>query len=257
MIGGQLNRRRFQGIGTSMFRVALIGPDGAGKTTISRQLELLYPLRVKNLYMGVNLDSSNQMLPTTYLIHMIKRLCGVKPDTGGPPDPDRTSPRHRSIVKRFAIGLKAYSYLIFQISEEWFRQGLAWYYWYFDGYIVLFDRDFFCDYYAYDIAASNRKRPLRKRIHGFLLEHFYPRPDLVICLDAPAEVLFARKGEGTLKSLERRRQEYLQLRNVVKHFAAVDASQSLDCVVREVIELITHYYNATACNNVSAGDAPG
>jgi len=240
-----------------MFRVALIGPDGAGKTTISRELEHLRPLRVKKLYMGVNLDSSNQMLPTTYLIHMIKRLCGAKPDTGGPPDPDRSSPRHRNVVKRFAVGLKSYSYLIFQISEEWFRQGLACYYWYFGGYIVLFDRDFFCDYYAYDIATSNRERPLRRRIHGFLLEHFYPKPDLVICLDAPAEVLLARKGEGTLKSLERRRQEYLQLRNVVEHFAVVDASQPLDCVAREVIELIKHYYDATACNTVRAGDAPG
>jgi thymidylate kinase len=240
-----------------MFTVALIGPDGAGKTTISRKLEHLGSLRVKILYMGVNLDSSNQMLPTTYLIHMIKRLYGAKPDTGGPPDPDRTSPRDRNVVKRFAVGLKLYCYLIFQISEEWFRQGLAWYYWYFGGYIVLFDRHFFYDYYPNDIASSNRKRPLRKRIHGFLLEHFYPKPHLVICLDAPAEVLFARKGEGTLKSLDHRRQEYLQLRNVVEHFAVVDASQSMDCVAREVVELIEHYYNATARNTVRAGDAPG
>jgi thymidylate kinase len=238
-----------------MFTVALIGPDGAGKTTISRQLEDSPELRVKNLYMGVNLDSSNYMLPTTFLIHYIKSLFEAKPDTGGPPDYGRRSPRPGNSVKRFAAGLKSCSYLIFQFSEEWFRQALAWYYCYFGGYIVLFDRHFFCDYYAYDIVTNNHKRPLGKRIHGYFLEHVYPKPDLVICLDAPAEVLYARKGEGTLKSLERRREEYLQLRDVVENFAVVDATQPLDSVTRQVGELIDGYYKTKACNRMSMRDA--
>jgi thymidylate kinase len=224
-----------------MFTVALIGPDGAGKTTISRHLEDSPELRVKNLYMGVNLHSSNYMLPTTFLIHYMKRLFGAKPDTGGPPDQGRRSPRPRNLAKRFALSIKSGIYLIFQISEEWFRLAIAWYYWYFGGYIILFDRHFFCDYYAYDIV-TNHRRQLGNRIHGFVLEHVYPKPDLVIYLDAPAEVLFARKGEGALATLERRRKEYLQLREVVGNFEVVDATQSIDSVTRQVGELIDSYY---------------
>jgi hypothetical protein len=37
-----------------------------------------------------------------------------------------------------------------------------------------------------------------------MLEHFYPKPNLVIYLDAPAEMLFARKKEGTIELLEQR-----------------------------------------------------
>jgi thymidylate kinase len=133
------------------------------------------------------------------------------------------------------------------MAEEWFRQGLVWYYQR-RGHIVLFDRHFFSDYYAHDIAGNGARRPLARRIHGFVLDRFYPRPDLVICLDAPAEVLFARKGEGTLALLERRRQEYLHLRDVVKHFATVDATQSEDEVAREVADLIWDFYRTKTGN---------
>jgi thymidylate kinase len=81
-----------------------------------------------------------------------------------------------------------------------------------------------------------------------MLARFYPRPDFVICLDAPAEVLFARKGEGTLALLERRRQEYLHLRDVVKHFATVDATQSEDEVAREAADLIWDFYRTKTGN---------
>ncbi|HVF89460.1 MAG TPA: hypothetical protein VNH22_05300 [Blastocatellia bacterium] len=225
-----------------MFTVALIGPDGAGKTTIGRRLEQTLPVPVKNLYMGVNLDSSDHMLPTTRLFHATRRLLGAKPDAAGPPDPDRMEPRRSGIVRRVIFGFKSNLYLFIQVSEEWWRQGLSWYYRHQGGHIVLFDRHFFCDYYTYDIAPGEKKRPLRRRVHGLMLERVYPKPDLVIYMDAPAEVLFARKGEGTLKVLERRRQDYLRMRAVVKNFAVVDASKPEDEVVSDVTKLIMEFY---------------
>ena len=224
-----------------MFTVALIGPDGAGKTTISRRLEGMLPRPVKYLYMGVNLDSSNMMLPTSQALRALKRALGAPPDVAGPPDSRRVKPPPKSVVKRTLAGVKSILRLINQLSEEWFRQGLAWYYQR-RGDIVLFDRHYFSDYYAYDIANRRGGLPLARRIHGFVLQHIYPRPDLVIYLDAPAEVLYERKGEGTLVTLERRRKEYLQIRNLVKHFVVVDASQPLDDVVRAVTEVISNYY---------------
>ena len=76
-----------------------------------------------------------------------------------------------------------------------------------------------------------------------MLQKLYPKPDFVIFLDAPTEVLFARKSEGTLAALEDRRQEYVRLRDVVKNCAVVDVSQPVDDVTREVSELIMNFYH--------------
>jgi hypothetical protein len=48
-----------------------------------------------------------------------------------------------------------------------------------------------------------------------LLKRVYPRPSELVLLDAPAEVLHARKPEGTLEALRARRQEYLDLFEVL------------------------------------------
>jgi thymidylate kinase len=74
-----------------------------------------------------------------------------------------------------------------------------------------------------------------------MLRHAYPRPDLVVFLDAPPEVLHARKGEGTLQSLSRRRADYLRLAgdpDLGGEFAVVSATQPLPAVIDEVAGLI-------------------
>jgi hypothetical protein len=70
-----------------MFTVALIGPDGAGKTTVGRKLIESFPLPITYLYMGVNDASSNRMLPTTRLARRIKKALRKPSDTRGPRDP--------------------------------------------------------------------------------------------------------------------------------------------------------------------------
>ena len=110
------------------------------------------------------------------------------------------------------------------------------------GYSVLFDRHFYFDYYDHDIANTDSKRPLTSRIHGFMLQKLYPKPDLVIFLDAPAEILFARKPERTVTILESKRQEYVRLREIMKNSAVVDVSQPIDTVVRQVCELIVNFH---------------
>lgn len=238
-----------------MFTVALIGPDGAGKTTVGQQLapHLSYP--VKYLYMGVSSDSSNVMLPTTRLARALKRAAGAKPDIAGPPDLNQVlNPKSKGPLKQLVSNLRASLRLINRLSEEWYRQALAWYYQR-QGQIVIFDRHFFSDYYAYDIAHQAQGLPLSRRIHGFVLERLYPKPDLVIYLDAPAEVLFARKGEGSIEALERRRHDYLQLQNLIKNFAIIDAAQPQDQVVREVINLIQSYSIRRTVELVKAYDS--
>lgn len=223
-----------------MFTTALIGADGSGKTTIARRLEKDLPLSIKYIYMGFSPLSSNVALPTTRFISWIKRLMGKDGDTSGPPDPTRRRPRSKNPLKRTAYGIKAWLRLANRLGEEWFRQIVVWFYRYL-GYIILTDRHFFSDYYAHDIANNDPKRPVTSRIHGLFLNHFYPRPELIIFLDAPAEVLFARKGEGSIELLEMRRQEYLQLKDQVQCFVTVDANQPLAKVTADVREAIENF----------------
>ncbi|HET7743688.1 MAG TPA: hypothetical protein VFK76_03015 [Gaiellaceae bacterium] len=211
--------------------MALIGPDGAGKTTIARRLESSLPMPVKYLYMGVNPEGSNHLLPTTRLLRKLKRARGVR-DDAGPPDPDKLHTRPQGALGRTRASVKSSLRLGNRLAEEWYRQWLAWRHLR-HGTVVLFDRHFFADYYAYDIARG-KARPLSRRIHGVLLAHAYPQPDLVVYLDAPAEVLLARKGEGTIELLERRRRDYLELAGLVRNFASVDADRPLDEVSDEV-----------------------
>lgn len=225
-----------------MFTVALIGPDGAGKTTISQKLLESFPLPITYLYMGINSESSNRVLPTTWLLRKLRKATGAPSDTHGPRDHrSLTSKPSGNPVKRAFKTAKSFASLGNKLAEEWYRQGLTWYHCR-RGRIVLFDRHYFSDYYAYDVAPTSGTRPLARRIHGYFLDRVYPRPDLVILLDAPAEVLFARKGEGTLELLEHRRRDYLQIREHVQNFAVVDASQPTDSVVRDVRERIIDFH---------------
>ena len=225
-----------------MTTYALIGADGAGKTTVGRRLEQLESPRVKYLYMGDNPAASNYSLPTTRFAYWLKRRLGKGGHEGGPPDPSRHSKRPAGFFRRLLSGIKGSLRLVNQLAEEWYRQCIAWYHER-RGSIVIFDRHFYSDYWAHDISrgtcdAEPRKRSLRRRIHGFVLERLYPRPDMVILLDAPAEVLYERKREGTIELIEARRQEYIALGQVLPAFRVVDAAQDLDQVIEQVIELL-------------------
>ncbi len=223
------------------FSVALVGPDGSGKTTISRRLQETFSLPIKYVYMGVNPESSNLMLPTTRLAHMVKRALKLKSPERGPRDPNAVKVTPKSPIKRMLFAAKSGLRLINQLAEEWFRQGLTWYYKR-RGNVVLFDRHFFCDYYSYDIKPTDQKRSAARRIHGWMLSKFYPKPDLMIYLDAPADILLARKGEGTLEILEGRRQAYMEMRDLMPCFIQVDATQPEDTVLQNVTNLILEFH---------------
>lgn len=213
--------------------VALVGPDGAGKSTISRRLETL-PLAwpVKVIYMGVNLEASAMMLPTTRLALAVKgRLGGATDMTMRVPGAEPSA----SLLARSARDVKDALRLALWLAEEWFRQAAA----LLSarrGAVVVFDRHFLADYVS---SQRDEARRWPAKLHEALLRGTYPRPDLVICLDAPGHVLFGRKGEGSPEWLDGRRTHYLQLANLVPRFAVVDATQPLDDVTRDVVRLIT------------------
>lgn len=221
-----------------MFSVALIGPDGAGKSAVSQRLEREpMPAPVKRIYMGVNLQSSGLMLPTTRLALAVKTARGRRPDMVAPSgQPPVTGGR---AARRALRGGARAARLLLWLAEEWFRQAVAEYHMR-RGRIVVFDRHFFADYFHHDVAATAR-RSATARVHGFLLRTAYPKPDLVVCLDAPGEVLFGRKQEASVEWLEQRRAQYLQLADEVPHFVVVDADRPLEAVTRDVVTAISDF----------------
>jgi thymidylate kinase len=219
-----------------VFTVALIGPDGAGKTTVSRRLEAELALPVKSIYMGVNLYSSSTMLPHMRLIFLLRRrMLGADPNASSDLKTFRAPPK--TLIGRFAAAVRSGVRLTNWLAEEWYRQAVAAYYTR-RGTVVVFDRHFFADFYEKQINAGAEERRLSQRIHGFVLQHLYPKPDLVICLDAPAEVLFARKPEGSLDRLRKKRADYRALRQLLPDAVVVDAAMSTDDVTREVVSVI-------------------
>lgn len=222
-----------------MLTVALVGADGAGKTTIARQVTALVP-QARYLYMGVNLEASHVMLPSTRLVLEVKRAMGGRPDLSAPRTDDTTPGARPRGLLRTLRGEVRYAN---QIAEEWFRQLVAWYYLR-RGSIVIFDRHFLWDYHA-SFSDAGADRALRmRRLHDRLLRRLYPRPDLIICLDAPAEVLYARKGEGTMEARERRRREYLDFGARSDNFVVIDVDRPQKFVIRDVADTIAR--SATA-----------
>ena len=217
-----------------MFTVALIGEDGAGKTTIAKKLLESYPVPMKYLYMGIHVPSSNVALPTSRLAYLLKLRSYRRSLTHARPPQPQSPAVHRAEyrpVKRGPLGAAAR--LLNRLAEEWFRQLVSWMY-QLRGYIVIYDRHFL---FEYGFASNNfdkHDKPLTERLHYYSLTRLYPKPDLVILLDAPPSVLLERKKEWPLEMLQQRQEKYLELAAHVPHFARVDATQPLDTLLADV-----------------------
>jgi thymidylate kinase len=212
-----------------MASVAIIGPDGAGKTTLTRMLEKSGLLPFQYLYMGIDLKASNIALPTSRLFQWFKTR--QHPQRNGAP---ARRPKHSSLRSR----VRGMVRLLALVAEEWFRQLVSCYY-QLRGFTVLYDRHFVFDF-APEIAGT-APEPLDRRAHRWLLQHLYPRPGLVLFLDAPGELLFSRKGESTAEELERRRQAFLRLGRSMPRFVRVDATRPLMDVYAEVASHVLQF----------------
>lgn len=217
-----------------MTAIALIGGDGSGKTTLAEVLVADFAQPVKYLYMGTNASSSNTALPTTRLWYWWKvrkerrdrrRRGEAAPDQLSWTDiKDFNAPRGR---------LWASARLVNRIAEETMRQVVSWVY-QARGFLVVYDRHF-----LFDFSTARASDRLSERIHWWWLEHIYPRPNLTVLLDAPVDVLIARKQEVSAEFLEAKRKAYLERGATIDHFHVVDASQPPDVVYAAVADIIT------------------
>lgn len=223
------------------FTMALVGADGAGKTTIAQRILRTYPNSIKYIYMGASIDSSNVALPTSRLATYLKRRrmrplladYGTLPPAALMSDEMKNRLPQRKITK--AIGL------INRVAEEWYRQLFIWAH-RLCGSVVLCDRHFLFDYAAVSPINPSENPRLSVRVHSVLLNWLYPKPDLVIFLDAPPELLYRRKPEWSVDHLERQQRGILKVGQRCRRFVRVDAAQPIEQVVADVMTNMTHFH---------------
>ena len=241
-----MNRSKNPGqVPRKTFTMALVGADGAGKTTIAQRVLQSYPGPIKYMYMGSSIDSSKYALPTSRLLNHLKRRT-IRPmlsNSGTLPPAVLMSDEMKSRLPRGKI-LKALG-LINRVAEEWYRQLFVWAY-RLRGSIVLCDRHFLFDYASNNLNSRDGDQRLSVRIHSALLNRLYPKPNLVIFLDASPELLYQRKPEWPLAHLERQRHSILEQGRKYRSFVRVDAAQSLEKVVSDVMDHIERFHHIQA-----------
>ena len=128
-----------------------------------------------------------------------------------------------------------------------FRAGLAARYYSLRGRVVLMDR------LAFDVLLPGSRTESRlAALTDALALRFQPRPDLVLVLDVPGEVMFARKGEHSPQKLEEWRKAYLELAEEIPSAHVLDASQTESAVRVKASRLL---WNVAAPKGMDVGGA--
>jgi thymidylate kinase len=227
-----------------MFTVALIGGDGAGKTTVAKHLMESLPWRVKYLYMGPSTVSGNVALPTTKLARFIKSKIDRNPESKGDKESEPGKPTSNELHygKKKRNFLWIFARFLNRILEAYWRQLLTLTY-RIRGFMVVYDRHILFDAAPRE-SSKLRLNKLLDRIEYWILFYLFPKPDLVIFLDASPDVLYNRKGEASVKHLKSRRQAMLEQGKRTKNFIRIDASLPLDQVLEEVNFHVHEYHES-------------
>ena len=217
--------------------VAFVGPDGAGKSTVVEQLLAAWPEVTRFVFMGAGIDQANYSLPTSRWLTRRKRrrLENLLEDSDVLPPARLLTEDQQGKIS--GGRLVKFAGLVNRVAEEWYRAMVVGIF-RLRGFIVLCDRHFIFEH-RLEPAVSDEL--LSVRIHNWLLRRFYPRPDIVIFLDADAAFLQKRKMEWPIEHLEYQRQTILGQRPLVGHFVTVDTTQSLATVVDQVANVIVDY----------------
>jgi thymidylate kinase len=186
--------------------LTVLGPDGAGKTSLADALLTSMPLGTRYVYLG--------MWRPSRLRDSLRHVPGAR-------------------LALVATKLAAKSALIR------YHRSL--------GRIVIVDR------YSYDAdVSSTETTDWRARVSAPVLKRMTPDPDVIVLLDAPAEVMHDRKGEHDVHTLRRLRSGYLALADRNPRVVVVDATRPREDVAREVSAMLWARLGSGAAANGEA-----
>ena len=171
--------------------VAVLGPDGAGKTTLAEALRSSTRLPAAYVYLGVWREFRFEA--------QLRRIFGAR------------------------LALRLVKLLVKRALIAWHQRR---------GHLVILDR------YTLDADLPSDDLDLKGRISARLVRRTNADPELMILLDAPAELMYARKGEHGVAELQLRRTAYLAMVERFPQMVVIDAEQSRDEVRRQATELI-------------------
>ena len=184
--------------------IAFLGCDGSGKSTVIERIDT--GLREQGIAVRQG--------------HWRPAPFDARRDNSGAADDPHSVPPRGAVASMAKLGWLAISWW-----AGWFR-----------GFrhsakngALVFDR-----YHADLLVDPRRYRYGGPMALARLASALMPQPDLVIFLDAPAEILYARKQEVSLETLSNSRERYLALCRTHPRFTVIDASQSVDQVVANV-----------------------
>jgi thymidylate kinase len=80
------------------------------------------------------------------------------------------------------------------------------------------------------------------RFLSWTFDNLYPKPDLVVYLDALPETIYARKPEGKLEYLEKRRIAILEQGKRIEKFVSLDSTQPPESVNGEFERIIINSF---------------
>jgi thymidylate kinase len=180
--------------------IAVLGPDGSGKGTVIEELSRRVPVGVTTVYLG------RRTGPSTATFEV-----------------KRGTIHRRPVRESLFVVVKA--------VRAWAKlrggYAAAW-----RGHIVL------CDRHPIEVLAI---RPDRARfaasLERFLARRLTPRPDAIVVLEAPAEVLLARKPEHPAAVLRAWQRGYVE-ELLPLGARTVDTSGSVEASVAEVSRLV-------------------
>lgn len=223
------------------YTIALVGLDRSGKTSITRHLEEFSPLPCKYLYMGQRIRSSNVVLPTTRLaLYLESQILSKKNEKPKETQTRRSNDLDSHYSKRKRGLVRIYLSLLNRILEAYSRQMLSWIY-QLQGYIVVYDRHFLIEAAAEAANSRGKKDNSLHQLEYWIFRYFYPRPDLIIFLDVPYQVLFDRDNMTGHASWERRRTAILETGKRLENFAVVDANRPLERVITDITKIIGEF----------------